>query len=67
MEILVNGKSHLTLATNLVELLLELGISPETPGIAIAVNQEIVRKSQFQEKKIQANDEVEIVQARQGG
>ena len=67
MEILVNGKPVSTSAHTIAELLLELGLSQELQGIAIALNEEIVRKTEFNRMQIQAGDQIEIIHARQGG
>ena len=69
MEIKVNGKAQSLVAERvpLPELLAELGVDPEQPGIAIAVNYEVIPRSEWSEAFVKAGDEVELITARQGG
>ena len=54
--------------TPLVELLRQRGIDPsEARGIAVAVNERIVRRGDWSERAVQPGDTIEIVTARQGG
>ena len=65
--VIVNGVPHdsLILPSTVTVLLAELGI--EVRGIAVAVNGEIVRKSQWETTMVDHNDIVEIVTAVAGG
>jgi sulfur carrier protein len=61
-----NGRPHeWTTPRNVDELLRELGIEPR--GIAVAINGEIARRSQWETTIIQPSDTVEIVTAVAGG
>ena len=61
-----NGRPHeWTTPRNIVELLRELDIEPR--GIAVAINGEIARRSQWETTIIQPSDTVEIVTAVAGG
>lgn len=42
-------------------------ITPETAGVAVAMNGSVVRRGLWAETTIQPNDKLEIVTARQGG
>ncbi|MEZ4702592.1 MAG: sulfur carrier protein ThiS [Rhodothermales bacterium] len=69
LTITVNG-SRRTIAADtwLPDVLLDLGISPEaTRGVAVAINDEIVRRAAWGATALKAGDRVEIVTARQGG
>jgi len=69
LAIVLNGEPYeVPAGTTVVELLRRLEIDPETArGIAVAVNEEVVRRSQWAELRLQAGDRVEVVTARQGG
>ncbi len=68
MTITINGKlfevaSHLPLG----QLLRQHGITPDQKGIAVALNDEVVMKSQWEKITVQEGDRLEIVRATQGG
>lgn len=65
----VNGKAHrVPVDYPLTALLKTMHIDPETArGIAIAVNEDVVRRKAWPEVILHANDSVEIVTAQQGG
>lgn len=65
MQLQVNGKTHQTRAVTLAELLLELQIAPV--GIAVAVNQSVVRRAHHAAFQLSAGDHIEIIRAVQGG
>jgi sulfur carrier protein len=64
---IVNGVSRPGRSTslNVSALLLELGIEPR--GVAVAINGEIARRSQWETTFINDDDTVEIVTAVAGG
>jgi sulfur carrier protein len=65
---LVNGRRHpLLVHGNVVELLSQLGIDPDTSGIAVAINDEIVRRTDWETRRVAPGDQVEVVRAVQGG
>ncbi|WP_207429787.1 sulfur carrier protein ThiS [Pedobacter sp. SYSU D00535] len=67
MEITVN-QQHRTIPENYsVEQLLASLMPDMQKGIAVAVNQTIVPKSEWQVYKLQANDKVMLIKATQGG
>ncbi|MCZ6678678.1 MAG: sulfur carrier protein ThiS [Candidatus Poribacteria bacterium] len=68
MNIQVNGKSKgVQPGLTLHQLLLDLQIDPSQPGIAVALNREVVPRKQWEETEIQPESEVEIIRAVRGG
>ncbi len=68
MNIKVNGETKKVLpGLTLHQLLLDLKINPSRPGIAVAVNQEVILRNQWGETEIQPESEIEIIRAAQGG
>lgn len=69
MVITVNGdklewpEAQLPLAL----LLAQKGIKPDEPGIAVAVNQSVVKRADWLTHMLAGGDVVEIITARQGG
>ena len=68
MNIKVNGETKsVSSGLTLQQLLLHLEIDPSRPGIAIAINQEVVLRTEWEETEIQPDNEIEIIRAAQGG
>ena len=65
--ITVNGERVETGATTLLAFLQTQDITVETAGIAVAVNNTLVVKSDWDTVTIQAGDEIEIVKPFAGG
>lgn len=67
MEITLNDKNHsVTENSSLYELVLaQLG--DKQKGIAVAVNDTVVPKSQWENHIIKSNDQILIIKATQGG
>jgi len=65
----INGQGEqIPTETSLADLLRSRRIEPATArGIAVAVNEVIVRRAEWSSKSIQDGDAIEIVTARQGG
>ena len=65
----INGKEMpLESSSRLEDILRAQGIDPsDARGIAVAVNERIVRKGDWSQREVQAGDAIEIVTARQGG
>jgi sulfur carrier protein len=63
----VNGEPVPFREVRIVDLLHGRGIDPRAPGIAVAVNGEIVRRERWSLDRLSPGDEVEIVRAVQGG
>ncbi|CAM3341837.1 sulfur carrier protein ThiS [Rhodothermus bifroesti] len=69
MPIVLNGEPYeVPAGMSIADLLWHLEMDPETVrGIAVAVNDEVVRRAQWAEVRLQPGDRVELVTARQGG
>ncbi len=67
ISIEVNGRSRRVRGGSVVELLTELGHDPSSSGIAVALNDEVVRRGAWGETPVGEGDRVEIVGAVQGG
>ena len=66
-RIKVNGEWRELCCSDLAALMTGLGYSGESRGVAVAVNQELVPKSEWAERTLEPGDAVEIVSAVQGG
>ena len=68
MNIIVNGESRaLEAPATLREFLLSLNLPSLERGVAVCINGEMVRKAQWAQTRINPDDELEIVNATQGG
>ena len=65
MKIIVNGNPVNSVATNLADLLIELGVGDDK--VATAVNEQFVPVPLRYTQNIAENDRIEIVSPRQGG
>lgn len=68
MNIRVNGEEK-TVPPNatLHDLLIALELAPTQAGIAVAVDREVIPKTEWPTARLQENSEVEIIRAVQGG
>jgi sulfur carrier protein len=66
MQIIVNGETHTTDGEiTIAELLARLNL---TPGrVAVEVNEELVRRTEFGQRRLEEGDRVEIVTLVGGG
>ena len=68
MNIKVNGETKaVSPGLTLQQLLSDLEIDPSRPGIAVAIDQEVVPRTEWKETEIQPDNEIEIIRAAQGG
>ena len=67
MNIIINGKSKETKAQNVQDLLKEQGQDLEAGGLAVAVNDTVIPKKNWNEKSLRQGDRVEVIRATQGG
>ena len=68
MNIKVNGETkEVSPGLTLYQLLLDLEIDPSRPGIAVAIDQEVIPRTQWEDAEIQPEGEIEIIRAAQGG
>jgi sulfur carrier protein len=66
MKITVNGDEHvLDAGTTVAGLVASLGLEPR--GIAVAVDGEVVTRRTWGERALVAGEQVEVLQAAQGG
>lgn len=69
-QIQINGDTvEMAVGTTLADALHQhLDIDPlHTRGVAVAVNDEVVRREQWEDVHLGADDRVEVITARQGG
>ena len=67
-KIILNGEEkEISREMNIMELLEEVGVKYREIGLAVAVNEEIVPKSEYKNKVVKEGDKVEIVQLVGGG
>ena len=66
-EVEVNGICRPLAAPVLAPLLAALGYLPERPGLAVAVNGQVVPRRAWATHPIAAGDRIEVVGAVQGG
>ena len=68
MKIRVNGEETTVRPNlNVHELLTALEMDPKQSGIAVAVDREVIPKTEWQATELRENSEVEIIRAIQGG
>jgi sulfur carrier protein len=68
MEIRVNGRPQaLSAAMSLRQFLESLHLPTLERGVAVCLNGEVVRRAEWERTALKAQDELEIVQATQGG
>ena len=68
MNITVNGKRTNTAeAVTLMMLLEDNGINANTDGVAVAVNSKVVPKSKWADVRLSEGDDIEVINAVQGG
>ena len=68
MNIRVNGEEKtVSLNLNVHDLLIALEMDPMQAGIAVAVDREVIPKTEWQATELSENSEVEIIRAVQGG
>jgi sulfur carrier protein len=67
MKITVNNKSETFFTSGkLVDLLGQLDLSGKS-GIAVAVNNNVVTRSEWEKHELKENDQITIIRATQGG
>jgi sulfur carrier protein len=67
MQLIINGKPLEFTSTDLHRLLQSQGLEPERKGIAIAVNGEVIPRSEWPLFELHDGDTVEVISAMQGG
>lgn len=69
IQIQLNGNSaEVAAETTVAGVLQDMGLDPSDPkGIAVALNDEVVPKSDWTATSLAAGDRIEVITARQGG
>jgi sulfur carrier protein len=67
MEVIINNKSKSLRKGNSLQSLLEKQKLLEQKGIAIAVNDQVVPKAEWNSRILLANDKITVIKATQGG
>lgn len=68
LPITLNGeRRELAPGATLPDALRLLGVEPEHPGIAVALNETVVPRSRWAQQKLEAGDALEVITATQGG
>lgn len=67
MRVTVNGEQRQPAEGGLAALLRELGVDLGRPGVAVAVNGEVVARGTWEATVLRDGDEVEVLAAVQGG
>jgi sulfur carrier protein len=65
--ICINGEDRRLAAATVIELLRAEGVDPGRRGVAVAVNGQVVRRSDWPSTPLSAGDAVEIVKPFAGG
>ncbi len=65
--ICINGEDRQLAAATVIELLRAEGVDPGRRGVAVAVNGQVVRRSDWPSTPLSAGDAVEIVKPFAGG
>lgn len=68
MSFQFNGKSFpLINSVSLIDLLKQYHIEMATPGVAVAINDQIILRNHWSQIQVEKGDRVEIIHAVQGG
>jgi sulfur carrier protein len=67
MEITFNNRKHEIEEQTSVQKALNLWLGDKQQGIAVAVNDTIVPRSQWEDRVLQAGDNILVIKATQGG
>jgi sulfur carrier protein len=65
--IVLNGEPRERDGATIVELLADLGVEARARGVAVAVNGEIVPRTEWPSHRVDTGDRVEALSAMQGG
>jgi sulfur carrier protein len=66
-SIIINGELYEFAAGSVRDLLELRGIDPARPGVAVAVNDRVVRRGDWSATTLDDGDRIEIITAMQGG
>ena len=67
MNVEVNGVTEAAAGVSVLDLLVGKGIDPAARGTAVALNDAVLPRARWAERRLEAGDRVEIVRPFQGG
>jgi sulfur carrier protein len=69
IDLVVNGEEQTVPASYVLpDLLTDMEIDPDrTSGVAVAINESVVRRQDWAETPLRDGDTIEVIQAQQGG
>tara|TARA_B100000959_G_scaffold142769_1_gene149873 strand:- start:1904 stop:2110 length:207 start_codon:yes stop_codon:yes gene_type:complete len=68
VKIIVNGSERdMDEGANLIDLLTQSKLDNDKPGVAVAINDDVILTSEWKDIKLKQNDRIEIIRAVQGG
>ena len=68
MKIIVNGnEKNMDEGADLIDLLTQSKLNNDKPGVAVAINDDVISTSEWKNIKLKQNDRIEIIRAVQGG
>ncbi|MGI6246992.1 MAG: sulfur carrier protein ThiS [Pseudochelatococcus sp.] len=67
IQVRVNGRSEQVADATLASVLVRHAIAADTRGVAVALNGAVLPRDRWMRTMLNADDRIEIVQARQGG
>jgi sulfur carrier protein len=68
VKIIVNGnEKNMDEGADLIDLLTQSKLNNDKPGVAVAINDDVISTSEWENIKLKQNDRIEIIRAVQGG
>jgi sulfur carrier protein len=68
VKIIVNGnEKNMDEGADLIDLLTQAKLNNDKPGVAVAINDDVISTSKWKNIKLKQNDRIEIIRAVQGG
>jgi sulfur carrier protein len=68
VKIIVNGnEKNMDEGADLIDLLTQSKLNNDKPGVAVAINDDVISTSEWKNMKLKQNDRIEIIRAVQGG
>ena len=68
MMIELNGRpTEVPVGATVADAVAEVGAEGESRGVAVAVDGEVIRRAEWEKRKLQSDQSVEVVRAVQGG
>lgn len=67
MEILINNQQHTVSENTSLQTLVNAQLGDKQKGVAVAINDTVIPKSNWESHVVQSNDIILIIKATQGG